>query len=61
MITDDGELEVRIQDVEVHMMRMEKIQHEILGRVQALEAFLNPHMYRLRPARGSSSLIQYIN
>ena len=61
MSTDGGELEVRIQDMEVRMMRMEKVQYEILGRVQALEAYLNPPMYKHGPARGSSSLIQYSN
>ncbi len=40
----DGELGVRVEDLEVRMMRMENIQHEILARVRTIEeSLLQPH------------------
>ena len=53
---DGDELDVQIQELEVRMVRMESIQHQILRRLELLEAKqLNPQIY------GYSSLTPYVN
>ena len=54
---------MRVENLEVRMMQMESVQHQILGRLEALESrfmYLNPQMYGPSSARATSSVMPFI-